>query len=61
MTAKTIGILVTGHSPTELADEYGNYADMFAALLGQFDFAFKRYFVVDGEFPASPTEVDAGC
>lgn len=58
MTAKTIGILVTGHSPAELTSEYGNYADMFAALLGSFDFSFKRYFVVDGEFPESPTEVD---
>lgn len=58
MTSKTIGILVTGHSPEELTGEYGNYADMFKRLLGKFEFRFKTYFVVDGAFPESPNEVD---
>ncbi|MGL3607534.1 type 1 glutamine amidotransferase [Rhizobium sp. G187] len=58
MSTKTIGILVTGHSPAELTGEYGNYADMFMRLLGKFDFEFKTYFVVDGVFPESPKEVD---
>ncbi|TPP07175.1 type 1 glutamine amidotransferase [Rhizobium glycinendophyticum] len=58
MTKKTIGILVTGHSPAELEETYGNYADMFTRLLGGFDFQFKRYFVVDGEFPSSPEDAD---
>lgn len=58
MSSKTIGILVTGHSPAELADEHGNYADMFKRLLGKFDFSFKTWFVVDGSFPENPHEAD---
>lgn len=58
MSSKTIGILVTGHSPAELTEAYGNYADMFKRLLGKFDFTFKTWFVVDGVFPDSPMEAD---
>lgn len=59
MTRKTIGILVTGHTPDELVETYGNYADMFVRLLDGHDFQFKRFFVVDGEFPASVHDADA--
>lgn len=55
---KTIGILVAGHIPVELADTYGNYAKLFASLLDGFEFTFRPYFVVDNEFPDSPDEVD---
>ena len=55
---KTIGILITGHIPLEIAPEFGNYGDLFADLLKDYDFQFQRYFVVDGQFPASVTEAD---
>ena len=55
---KTIGILITGHMPDQLLPDYGNYADMFAAMLGDFDFTFRHYTVVDGHFPESVSEVD---
>lgn len=55
---KTIGILVTGHTPEELMDDFGTYADMFASMLGDFNFTFKRYFVVDGVFPDGPHDAE---
>ena len=55
---KTIGILTTGHTPDELLADYGTFADMFATLLGDFAFTFKRFTVVEGEFPASPDDAD---
>lgn len=55
---KTIGILTTGHTPDELLADYGTFADMFATLLGDFAFTFKRFTVVEGEFPASPNDAD---
>ena len=55
---KTIGILITGHTPDQLLPDHGNYADMFAALLGEFDFTFRYYTVVDGEFPDGVSDAD---
>lgn len=55
---KTIGILITGHLPDALVPDHGTYADMFAALLGDFEFSFRHFAVVDGVFPDSVTEVD---
>jgi GMP synthase (glutamine-hydrolysing) len=55
---KTIGILITGHIPQEIAGDYGNYGTLFANLLSGYDFEFVRYFVVDGQFPASPEDAD---
>ena len=55
---KTIGILITGHIPAEIAPEFGNYGDLFAELLKDYDFEFERYFVVDGQFPASVNDAD---
>ncbi|MBO9396066.1 type 1 glutamine amidotransferase [Shimia sp. R9_2] len=53
-----IGILLTGHTPDELAPHYGNYIEMFKTLLSGQDFEFAGYKVVDGEFPASIEECD---
>lgn len=58
MTTKTIGILVTGHTPPELAVSHGDYAVMFSQLLGNFDFAFQPYYVVDGQFPDDVRHAD---
>lgn len=48
-----IGILQTGHSPEGLVADFGDYGDMFEALLGGRDFEFQVYSVVDGTFPDS--------
>lgn len=48
-----VGILVTGHPPGDLAQRFGDYPGMFAALLGP-DFAVTAYDVTRGEWPASP-------
>lgn len=55
---KTIGILITGHLPTELASEYGDYGNLFARLLGEDRFRYDRYVVVDGELPPDPLAAD---
>jgi GMP synthase-like glutamine amidotransferase len=59
MAKRKIGLLVTGHTPEGLSGKHGNYAEMFMALLGDFDFTFQPYFVVDGVFPGSPKDADA--
>ena len=46
-----IGILQTGHAPDALMPETGDYADLFKRLLGDHDFDFTVYDVVDMQFP----------
>ncbi|MGB8811853.1 MAG: type 1 glutamine amidotransferase, partial [Paracoccaceae bacterium] len=46
-----IGILQTGLAPDALADEMGDYPDMFAGLLAGHGFTFRTYRVVEMEFP----------
>ncbi len=53
-----IGILVTGHPPDELHDQFGEYDGMFRALLGGNGFEFQTYNVVDGEFPQDAHQAD---
>ena len=53
-----IGILQTGHPPTELAPTHGDYPSMFERLLGGRGFTFQTWSVVDGEFPAGPQDAD---
>lgn len=48
-----IGILQTGHSPDTIRDTLGDYEHLFRSLLGNGDFEFQTYNVVDMEFPAS--------
>lgn len=55
---KTIGILITGHLPAELVDDYGDYGNLFADLLGVDRFHYQRYFVVDGQLPSDPKAAD---
>ncbi len=52
-----IGILITGHPPEELS-ENGRYDAYFRRLLGDADFTYQSWSVVDGEFPGSVTEAD---
>lgn len=53
-----IGILQTGLAPENLAQQSGDYPDMFARLLDGNGFTFRTYRVVEGAFPASVTECD---
>ncbi len=46
-----IGILLTGHPPEEMYDQFGEYDGMFRALLDGNGFEFQTYSVVDNEFP----------
>lgn len=45
-----IGILITGHPPEELSAE-GRYDAYFQRLLGDADFTYQTWSVVDGEMP----------
>lgn len=46
-----IGILITGHIPEQLSDDFGNYGDMFESLLQDEDFTFAQYTVLENKFP----------
>ena len=46
-----IGILITGHTPDRLANEFGSYGDMFENLLQDETFTFEQYTVLEGDFP----------
>jgi len=53
-----IGILLTGHAPSEVLDTLGTYPEMFTRLLSGHDFTFETFTVVDGHFPASVNDAD---
>ena len=53
-----IGILVTGHPPDELHDQFGAYDAMFRALLDGNGFDFETFAVVDNQFPESAYQAD---
>ncbi|MEL6958871.1 MAG: type 1 glutamine amidotransferase [Pseudomonadota bacterium] len=53
-----IGILQTGHSPDELRDVMGDYANLFENLLDGQGFTFETFSVVDGDFPDGPDVCD---
>ncbi len=55
---KTIGILITGSPPGDLADRHGDYGDMFERLLGD-GRRYVRYEVREGELPEAPDACDA--
>lgn len=48
-----VGILVTGDPPPALAERFGRYDAMIAALLGP-DFTTTAYRVAEGQWPAAP-------
>ncbi|NVO23451.1 type 1 glutamine amidotransferase [Donghicola mangrovi] len=53
-----IGILQTGHTPTEMADIAEDYAILFRTMLGEGNFEYQTWNVVDGDFPASVDAAD---
>ena len=52
-----IGILITGHPPEELSGN-GRYDAYFQRLLGDKDFTYQSWSVVDGEMPNSVQDAD---
>lgn len=53
-----IGILQTGLAPDALAEEMGDYPDMFAKLLAGHGFTFRTYRVVEMAFPKDVHDCD---
>ncbi|MFY2824701.1 type 1 glutamine amidotransferase [Ruegeria sp. MALMAid1280] len=53
-----IGILVTGHPPDELHNQFGAYDAMFRTLLDGNGFEFESFAVVDNQFPDSADQAD---
>jgi GMP synthase (glutamine-hydrolysing) len=52
-----IGILITGHPPENMMDG-GTYDKYFARLLGDDEFTYQAWAVVDGIFPDSVDDAD---
>jgi len=55
---KKIGILQTGKAEGPLGDKFGQYSDMFIAMLGADIFDYQVYSVVDHVFPDTPSDCD---
>lgn len=53
-----IGILQTGHAPENMLEMTGDYAEIFHALLSDYNFDFVDYSVVDNVFPESVSAAD---
>ncbi|NOD95676.1 type 1 glutamine amidotransferase [Ruegeria sp. HKCCD6228] len=53
-----IGILQTGHTPEVLQEEFGDYDELFPALLRDNGFEFVTFAVVDGTFPDGADDAD---
>jgi len=53
-----IGILQAGHAAPAVKDAVGDYTAMYSAMLGQSDFTYETWSVVDMEFPAGPEDAD---
>lgn len=56
---KRLGILLCGHPPAELQEEFGLYNKHFERLLGPDAFDYEAYAVVDQQFPESVSDADA--
>lgn len=55
----SLGILLCGHSPDKIIEQYGQYSSLFVDMLGPDSFNYQMYAVVDGEFPTSIQDADA--
>ncbi|WP_170375911.1 type 1 glutamine amidotransferase [Ruegeria atlantica] len=53
-----IGILLTGHPPDVLRDQFDEYDAMFRALLDGNGFTYETFAVVDGQFPKDELQAD---
>ena len=53
-----IGILETGHAPSQIQKTIGDYSKMFQVLFSGYDFSFVSYDVENMVFPGSPFEAE---
>ena len=53
-----IGILETGHAPSQIQKTIGDYSEMFQTLFSGHDFSFVSYDVENMVFPESPFEAE---
>lgn len=53
-----IGILLTGHPPEVLQDQFEEYDAMFRELLDGNGFTYETFAVVDGQFPKDELQAD---
>ncbi len=54
-----LGVLQAGRRPEEMAEEHADYNRMFEELLGENEFDYYHWAVLDGEFPESIDGIDA--
>jgi len=54
-----LGILQAGRVPEDLADEHADYNRLFELLLGENDFDYHHWAVLDGVFPDNLDDMDA--
>ena len=54
-----VGLVQCGYVHADLVSEFGDYPDVFAALLAPFDLELITYDVQHDALPAGPTECDA--
>lgn len=54
-----LGILQAGRAPDEMMDTYTDYDQLFIDLLGESEFEYLHWPVLDGEFPDSIDAADA--
>lgn len=61
MTEISIGIIEAGPIPESVAQQYGQYADMYRALLSMCvpKFSYKTFAIYHGEMPSDISECDA--
>lgn len=55
----TLGILMCGHSPEKVVEQYGPYNGLFEQLLGPDNFRYINFNAVDGVLPESIDSADA--
>ena len=53
-----IGILETGHAPSQIQKTIGDYSKMFQTLFSGCDFNFVSYDIENMNFPGSPFEAE---
>ena len=58
-TAIRLGVLQAGRVPDEMADQHADYDQLFVDLLGENEFDYRHWAVLDGEFPNSTADADA--
>lgn len=54
-----LGILQTGNVPDEMVGQHADYNQLFVDLLGENEFDYRHWAVLEGELPGSTADADA--